>query len=186
MVYSGYKKGEKNMKKGIIDENVFIDNMTAEDLDNLYKDSIIVITITEDIIKSKNTKYLTNYYDAILDSKYGRTNKYVITTNAYDNDEREVYQIPEYVDYIKSVFNKVPALFSLLEIEQLSWIIIIYSQTKLNIIDNIFNKDVPCSENLVRKFALNVCRAMLKDNRFSNEDIWTFKERFKKSFGIDL
>ena len=157
--------------------------MTAEMFDELYDyNSAIVICVTEDIINNNFVKYLTSFYNAILDSKKGKSCRYIISTNAYDNDRREVYQIPEYVSFMQNAMREIPALLSLLDLQANSWLINMLCADEAS----RASKKVNLSWESIFTLGRRVVFAMSKDGRFTSEDIEKFKNNYSKLFNLSV
>ena len=157
--------------------------MTAEMFDELYDyNSAIVICVTEDIINNNFVKYLTSFYNAILDSKKGKSCRYIISTNAYDNDRREVYQIPEYVSFMQNAMREIPALLSLLDLQANGWLINMLCADEAS----RASKKVNLSWESIFTLGRRVVFAMSKDGRFTSEDIEKFKNNYSKLFNLSV
>ena len=71
----------------------------------------IVLQISQSDIKDCNTsEYVTLLHGATgsLQSFEEAFQRYVLLVSGYDNDQRELYQIPEVVRFIKDPNNKLP------------------------------------------------------------------------------
>ena len=157
--------------------------MTAEMFDELYDyNSAIVICVTEDIINNNFVKYLTSFYNAILNSKKGKSCRYIISTNAYDNDRREVYQVPEYVNFMRNTINEIPALLSLLDLQASTWLINMLCADEVS----RASKRVSLTGRAISELGQKVVFAMSKDGRFTSEDIEKFKNNYSKLFNLSV
>lgn len=153
--------------------------MTAEKFDELYDYNCgIVICVIGEIINNNFIEYLISFYNAILNSKKGRSCRYIITTNAYDNDPREVYQIPEYVNFMRNVMNEIPALLSLIDLQANSWLINILCADE----KSRASKRVGLTNEAITALGKKVVFAMNKDGRFTSEDVVKFKNNYSKLF----
>ena len=169
-------------RKGI-DVSQIGELMTAEKFDELYDyNSGIVICVIDEIINNSFIEYLISFYNAILDSKKGKSCRYLITTNAYDNDPREVYQIPEYVSFMQNTMNEIPALLSLLDLQANSWLINMLCADEAS----RANKKVNLSWESIFTLGRRVVFAMNKDGRFTSEDIEKFKNNYSKLFNLSV
>lgn len=95
-------------------ENLFVDNMTPDILRVLYEEngaSAFIIGITKEHIEENNYEYVESFVKSIESFEHGKDNKFIITTNAYDLDPRELFQIDEWVKYLDYLIKKVPRLF---------------------------------------------------------------------------
>ena len=157
--------------------------MTAEMFDELYDyNSAIVICVTEDIINNNFVKYLTSFYNAILDSKKGKSCRYIISTNAYDNDPREVYQGPEYANFMRNTINEIPALLSLLDLQASTWLINILCADEAN----RASTRVGLTGEAISALGKKVVSAMNNDNRFTDDDIVRFKNNYANLFNVSI
>ena len=155
-----------------------LEEASAKSIDRDYEfNSAVLIGITSEVIETNYTKYLTSFYDAILDSEKGRTCKFLMSTSAYDNDTREVFEVPEFVDFIKAVFKEKPALFALMEMREMSWVIIIHCMTGFQKKQGD-NQTVAMDITKIKKFAFDIIRAMKNDKRFSTDNIETFRQNY--------
>ena len=71
----------------------------------------IVLQISQENIKDCNTsEYVTLLHGATgsLQSFEAAFQRYVLSVSGYDNDQRELYQIPEVVSFIKDLNSKLP------------------------------------------------------------------------------
>jgi len=76
-----------------------------------YSPDHIVLQISQENIKDCNTsEYVTLLHGATdsLQSFEAAFQRYVFLISGYDNDQRELYQIPEVVSFIKDLNSKLP------------------------------------------------------------------------------
>lgn len=93
---------------------LFMDKMTVEKLKNLYEEngaSAYLIGIPKEYILEGNVEYIQSFITSIDAFEHGKENVYAITTNAYDTDSRELFEIEEWVEYLKRIIKEVPRLF---------------------------------------------------------------------------
>lgn len=105
-----------NMNKDM--ENLFSNKMTPELLKHLYDEhgpSAFVIGIPKEHIVEGDYEYVKSFVDSIEGFDKGKEHKFLISTNAYDLDSRELFEIPEWIDYLDMIIKKVPRLFYHLE-----------------------------------------------------------------------
>lgn len=99
-------------------ETLFCDKMSPEILKDIYEQngaSAIVIGIPYQYIKENNFAYVESFVTAIEGFEHGKEHGFILSTNAYDTDSRELFEIPEWVEYLDRLVRKVPRLFYHLE-----------------------------------------------------------------------
>ena len=161
--------------------------ITPEKFDETYpKGSLITICITKEIIDINYTDYLVDFYNAIINSENGKSCRFILTTNAYDNDAREVHQIPEYALYIIHAFERVPALLSLLDLKAHAWLAIILCTQFMSVFSD--NPDGTTNVELrdIKVLGIKTARAMRAEDKFNDNDINKFKDEYAKLFGLTI
>jgi hypothetical protein len=79
--------------------------------DNSQQSDYIVLQISQEAIQNCDTsEYVTLLYGATgsLQSFEVAFQRYVFLISGYDNDQRELYKIPEVVSFIKDLNSKLP------------------------------------------------------------------------------
>lgn len=186
-------KNNRYMDKVFENENItkvkLEGHMTSKKFDETYPPhSAVVISISSEIIECDDVEYLIDFYNAVVGSKNGKSCRFLITTSAYDNDTREVYEIPEYTNYIRKVFAAVPALLALLDLSSSQWILLMMCANETP----VPNQRVALDTMRVVTFGMIVATTMSEDSFFDVKDIEEFKKRYtgmfnttpEKMFGI--
>lgn len=124
-----------------IKENVAmvgVDKMTPEILKGYIKEEekVFVIGISRETVEEYDISSLKDWNNAILKNKEARDCIYLLNINGYDDDPRELYEIPEVVAFIRKAILKNPELFYFLDEESKDWITLCFAGGKVITVGN--------------------------------------------------
>lgn len=85
---------------------------------------VIIIQVTKNEVKMNATYRLEQQINELKKIGTNAKNILAISFLGYDFDEREVYEIPEVQDYLKTLINNVPELFYFIDIGSYTFAII--------------------------------------------------------------
>ena len=81
----------------------YITNEEFEDFCMKHPDGKFVITVTKDLVDNKDYKNIHSYLRAIDECDISTNYEFYISFAGYDNDKRELYEIPEVREYLHNI-----------------------------------------------------------------------------------
>jgi len=91
----------------------------------IFDGDIIMFFLSRNEVEITATYRLENQINELKKAGIKAKNSLVISFAGYDNDPREVYQIPEIQKYLRTLFKKVPELFYFVEIKSYTFAILL-------------------------------------------------------------
>lgn len=82
-----------------------------EYLEGIKKADLVVYAIHREDLINKNFSKFDNVLEALQQAGKNARGKLMITFDGYDNDDREIYLIPEIRDFVKHFYDKCNYLF---------------------------------------------------------------------------
>ena len=126
-------------------KTLLLNEMTPEYFRACYKSTnAFVIGIPKEFIESMNMQFIDAWMHTIRTCSEAKDCKFLITTQGYEDDPREVYQVPMICDYIIKVFTKYPELYYFLDREMSIWV------------PAIIASDMPLDKRKVGKVEVNL------------------------------
>ncbi|MGD7023037.1 hypothetical protein ACQCVK_10605 [Rossellomorea vietnamensis] len=71
----------------------------------------LILLVSKKAVKRKDIKYHSNLFNELDRNAKDYSNGVTLLFEGYDEDQREIYQIPEVRKWVKLLLNKVPHLF---------------------------------------------------------------------------
>lgn len=148
------------------------ERMTSEALRKMVSEAntLLVTQVTAELIRNKNYSFIESWYHAFKNCPDAKYHKLILTVDGYDNDSRELYQIPEVFYYFKTFLEKRPEFYYFLEKEMARWLLVIMANPKPVILLKNRPNDIPINSDLVKEFIQNVIMGMTKINYVDYSD----------------
>ncbi|MEG1310930.1 MAG: hypothetical protein RR942_16265 [Romboutsia sp.] len=150
---------------------MFTDVMTPNKFTKLCSGGshIFIIDIVKDEIISKNMENIYSWINTLMRVDYAKLSRFRLSIHGYDEDIREIYEIPEVVVFIKELFNKKPELFYFLDLDSKQWVLICHSITKsLHI--NYIQSEIVINKDNALDFISKVTECISLNSKFDNND----------------
>ncbi|WP_042274011.1 hypothetical protein [Faecalimicrobium dakarense] len=129
----------------------------------------LIIDITKKDVLSKDISNIYSWVNTLLRVEYAKQCRVNLCIHDYDNDDRETYEIPEIVDYIKYVFDRRPELYFFLDLDSKRFVVVCYALKRYILINSI-QKEVMLDKNKVLEFIKNVTTKISMNNKFNSSD----------------
>ncbi|MBO3445563.1 hypothetical protein [Clostridium sp. CCUG 7971] len=129
----------------------------------------LIIDITKEDILSEDMSDIYSWINTLLRVEHAKQCRVNLCIHGYDNDNREAYEIPEVVDYIKYLFNRRPELYFFLDLASKRFVVICYASKGYGLTNSI-QKEIILDKNKVLEFIKNITTKISINNKFNYSD----------------
>lgn len=117
-------------------ELIGVDTVTPEMLQELMQEnpkSLFVIGCDKRMIVEKDTELVGHWVNSLLSTPMNMVEKcvFVLNYDGFNDDPRELYEIPETIAYTKEILKKYPELFYFLEEDTQKWMLLSLNSPKV-------------------------------------------------------
>lgn len=162
------------------------DKMTPKKVQDMYKENgstLIMIGIPKEYVDAKNMDYIMSFMETFKQEPLCKKMTWNLSFNGYDNDPRELYEIPEVVSYLNTVFEKAPWITSFLCKEIRFLPLMCYSIIKINT-KNSSNTNVGLNPDKVMDFFEKSSYGMDQVPYLTDEDKKQFLFEFRETLNL--
>jgi hypothetical protein len=157
-------------------------------LEELELDNFI-LTVTREEIEKQDTENIKEIFSKLIKADNGVLRqmmmKYSLVVSGYDNDARELFEIPEFINWVQKLLDVViPGFMFYFENTTMKLLTLAYLKAK-----KVQNGQVYIDPFILSEFCkdrLQEAKAFMKDLDYGEEDCEKFKDEILNSFGLHI
>lgn len=171
-------------------ETLYMNTMSPKVIEYMYKEnnnsgSLIIINNLKNMVNNMDLSFINSYGATFKESSIAKEFTYIYSFIGYDADPREIYQIPEIVNYTKEAFKEHPHMLYFLEDNSRKLVAICHS------IRSVADKNsINTRVEINKSDLIDFCRASinsLANVPYLNElEVKKFENDLSKLFGIEI
>lgn len=163
--------------------NLLLNKMTPQVLNYMYKQGGLVLVIgnTRDLIEDMNLEYAKSFANTFKECSIAKEFQVMFSVGGYDDDPRELYEIPSVIAYVKKLFEEVPWLFYFLCEESRKLIAIFHA---LDSVDkkNPKNATLTMSVDKANRFLRDMIEAIDEVDHITFDEMKVFYNELRRMF----